>query len=253
MRFVGSPDNTPVMESTYLSCPEKMDIEEFLVLLGNVSREVGAETRERLLGAVQPPRYERVDGGSTVLFSDTPVYGNFYVYLWFDENGELFYIGKGSWDRVNDLRSRSDEFRKRAEGGRYEILAAKLRESYALDLEKVLIMEAIYAGKNLLNRKSGDAEDGIRYCSGDRDYLLWYWNHLGVIDRFSVLTGIDSYYDARGGGAAALENRSVWWRKDHPRVNNPKILAEIREAEEKDRIRKEKARVYRAKKKEAQV
>lgn len=235
MKFVGNPEHTQVSNN----CP-KVDIDLFVSILWSVSRDVGEETRKRLRAAiVSPPTDDNVDMG--VRFWDTPIYGDSYVYLWFDLHGELFYVGKGCWNRAWAIKQRSAEFQEKAASGYCKILASNLAEDYALDLEKIIIMEAVRCGKKLLNKTGGGAIDAVQYCSGDRDHLLWYWDHLGVISRFSELTKQPVYYDARVYRKGALDERAVWWDTfGAVKTNDPVVLAEI----EKERKRKEKMREY---------
>jgi hypothetical protein len=259
LKFSGDSRETSVFEHFL----ERNDLPDagvdFLVrILKNVSRQVGDETRERLRAAIMPPQYELPKDGR-ISFRDTPVFGHFYVYLWFSLSGDLFYIGKGTGNRAESLQGRSAEFKEKAASGYCKILADDMSEDYALDLEKILLLECALQKKSLANRMNGDAADAMEYCSGDRDVLLWYWNRLGVISRFSELTGINVFYDATGNRVAsdfskssALDERLVWWRyyNMHPETNDPRILNEIRAAEEKKQRQKEKRREYARKRKE---
>lgn len=235
MRFVGTPEHTPVDSN----CPN-VDIDWFISILKRVSRDVGEETRRRMRSAIVS---SSVDDGADmgVPFWDTPIYGRSYVYLWFDLYGNLFYVGKGQWTRAWDVKQRSAAFQEKAASGYCKILASHLAEDYALDLEKIIIMEAVRCGKQLLNKTAGDGIDAVQYCSGDRDHLLWYWDHLGVISRFSELTKTPVHYDARVYREGALGERAVWWNTfGEVKTNDPVVLAEI----EKERKRKEKMREY---------
>ena len=246
MKFNGKFTTTPV----HGTLPE-VDIDYLVRILENVSWWVGDETRERMRLAIKEPRCARPQDGR-ISFRDTPVFGHFYVYLWFDLSGDLFYIGKGTGNRAESLQGRSAEFKKKAAGGYYKILADGLNEGYALDLEKILLLECARQRKPLTNRMNGDAVDAVQYCSGDREGLLYYWNHLGVISRFSELTGISVYYDARDRSPFdALDDRRVWWETHFDqKVNDPKVLDEIQRAEERKQKQKEKRREYARKRRE---
>jgi hypothetical protein len=75
--------------------------------------------------------------------------------------------------------------------------------------------------------------------------LLYYWDHLGVISRFSELTGFVVHYDARNCSRDELDGRCVWWENYRDaKVNDPTILSQIREAEERKQRQKEKQREY---------
>lgn len=252
MKFSGNPRGS----SVHRDFPD-VDIDHFVGILRSVSMRVGEATRERLHNTIQSAS-GKLQTEDEIPFWDTPIYGEFYVYLWFDLNGELFYIGKGIGNRAENMCQRSAEFKDKAASGYYKILASHLNEDYALDLEKILIMEAVRCGKNLLNRTGGDAIDAVHYCSGDRELLLWYWDYLGVISRFSELTGTKVFYYTEGVrvwsgySVSALDGRVAWWgySEMHPETNDPKRLTVIREVEEKERKRKEKARMYQQKRRE---
>lgn len=253
MKFQGDFGATSVL-GHFCGCRDlpDIDINGLIRILENVSWQVGDETRERLRSAIKPPRYELpLDG--RISFRDTPIFGRFYVYLWFDLSGNLFYIGKGTGNRYESTWGRSAEFKKKAASGCCKILADDMSEDYALDLEKILLLECALQRKPLANQMYGDAVDAMEYCSCDREVLLWYWNRLGVISRFSKLTGIDVFYDATGNTKGsdysetnALDERVVWWGyfDRHPETNDPKRLAEIGMAEEVKRKRKEQNREY---------
>lgn len=239
MKFYGKFKTSPV----YGALPE-VDIDYLVRLLESASWQVGDETREIMIAAINKHRRKRPQDGR-ISFCDTPVFGNHYVYLWFDSEGKLFYIGKGTGNRAESLQGRNAEFKEKAEGGCYKILAGDMDEGYALDLEKILLLECASQRKPLVNKMNGDAVDALEYCSGDREVLLWYWDHLGVISRFSELTGIDVFYDVKR-NTDALEERTAWWGHSdmHPKTNDPKRLAEIRAAEEKKQRQKARRREY---------
>lgn len=259
MKFSGDFRATSVLNYFYKrkDLPD-IDVDCLIQILKNISWQVGDETRERLQSAIRPPRHERPQDGR-ISFLDTPFFGHFYVYLWFDLSGELFYIGKGTGNRSESQQGRSAEFKEKAASGYCKILADGMSEDYALDLEKILLLECALQRKPLANLMNGDAVDAMEYCSGDREALLWYWNRLGVISRFSELTGIDVFYDATSNRVAsdysetnALGERCVWWEWSdrHPNTNNPQRLAEIQAEEERKQRQKEKRREYTRRRKE---
>ena len=222
------------------------NIEALVCILRAYSFTCGEKTKRKLIAAItgrhfdpSPEYKEFVRCG--VDYSDTEIRGCHYVYLWFDSNGELFYIGKGIHERANNMYRRSAEFQERAKGGCCRYIAYNMDEIYALDLERILIWEAAFSGKQLLNVNGGNGVEAVQYCKYDRDALLWYWNHEGVIDRFSELTGIDVIYDARNANISeAVDSRRVWWERwGEQRTNDPKILEELRKAEEKKQKRRE--------------
>lgn len=212
----------------------------------------GEKTKQRLCNAINKPHSNIINDVSGlslygVDYSDTPIRGLHYVYLWFDANGELFYIGKGAYGRATDMRSRKQKFRDRAEGGQCKFVAYNIDEVYALDLERILIWEAAAAGKQLLNIDGGNGVDAIQYCRHDRDALLWYWDHEGTIARFSELTELQVIYDARNMHQSkelldAIDSRQIWWEERDGLSNNPKVL----EAERKHEEMKQKAQEARA-------
>lgn len=234
------------------------DVDALEMILKAYSVICGEKTKQRLVNAIvgcgvkdYVPEDEAYAFG--VNYSDTPIRGRHYVYLWFDATGELFYIGKGQYDRVSNIRQRSDTFRARADGGYYRVLAYRMDEIYALDLERVLIWEALLSGKDLLNADCGYGADAIRYCKRDRDALLWYWDREGTIGRFSELTGIEVIYDARNDDLVdVIDERSVWhsWGSKRSRTNDPRVQEESRLAEEKKRKERDRRAQYRAKKQE---
>lgn len=250
MKFRGKESTTVIMKS---GNKYDVDIDYFIRLLKNVTYNVGEETRKKLHDVIDSvSNHGYVSYGDDVIqFQDTPIYGRFYVYLWFDENGDLFYIGKGSDARVVDLRNRSELFCEKAKNGRCEIIAANMNEGYALDLENILILESKRLGLTLLNNKSCDGLDAVEYCTRDRDHLLWYWDHLGVITRFSELCGMNIWYDARGYSGDALDERCVWWESHRNiKTNNPEILEAMRKSEEKKEKQRESRRRAYVKRKE---
>lgn len=249
MKFNGKFKTTPV----YGLLPE-VDIDYLVSILRDVSWQVGDKTRERMRSAIKGPCNMPPQDGR-ISFCDTPVFGDSYVYLWFDLAGDLFYIGKGTGNRVESLQGRSAEFKKKAASGYYKILADDMNEGYALDLEKVLLFECARQGKKLTNHAYGDALEGIQYCSSDRDGLLYYWDHLGVIARFSELTGMTVHYDARNFALRdVLDDRHIWWNMYRDvKVNDPEILAKMQKEEEQNRKRREKAREYARKRREAKA
>lgn len=243
MKFGGEFRTTPVCNEL----PE-VDIDYLVHLLKNVSWQVGDETKARLHAAIEKRKIRDLEQDGRISFRDTPVFGRFYVYLWFDSRGELFYVGKGSGNRAESVVGRSDDFKAKAAGGYYKILADEMNEGYALDLEKVLLLECALQERRLVNREYGDAVDAIRYCSGDREGLLYYWDHLGVISRFSELTGIPVFYDARGGVRDATDDRHIWWEPhEDVKTNKPEALDEIKRDETRKRKRRESYRVRREK------
>lgn len=249
MRFDAEFKKTPVCRDF----PE-IDIDYLAHILRGVSWQVGDEMKARLHAAIDKSKNRAPWQDGRISFRDTPVFGHFYVYLWFDLNGNLFYIGKGTGNRAVSLQGRSAEFKEKAASGYYKILADDMAEGYALDLEKILLLEIACQRTTLTNHMYGDAVDAIQYCTGDRDALLYYWNHLGVISRFSELTGVVVHYDARNCSLEALDERWVWWETYRDvKVNDPTILAEIRAAEERKKSQKEKQREYARRRKEKMV
>ena len=249
MKFEAGFKTTPVCGAF----PE-IDIDYLVHILAGVSWEVGDEIKARLHAAIDKSKSRAPRQDGCISFRDTPVFGRSYVYLWFDLNGDLFYIGKGTAQRAESLQGRSAEFKEKAASGYYKILADDMAEGYALDLEKILLLEIARQRKTLTNHMYGDAVDAIQYCTGDRDALLYYWNHLGVISRFSELTGVVVHYDARNCSLEALDERWVWWETYRDvKVNDPTILAEIRAAEERKKSQKEKQREYARRRKEKMV
>lgn len=225
------------------------DVDSLISIIRSYSSVCGEETRQKMMDAIlKEPRSFDEKYRYGIDYSDTPIRGISYVYLWFDCKGELFYIGKGKHNRVEDKIKRSDEFLQRAEGGYYRILAYNMDEIYALDLEAILILEATYAGRNLVNVKSLDGMLAVQYCTQDRDALLWYWNHFGAITRFSELTGIEAIYNIEGKCARdAIDSRWRWYANyDHPKTNDTKVLEKQRKTEE----RRKKQREYQARRRE---
>ena len=228
-------------------------VETLEIVLKAYSSTCGEKTKQRLRDAID--KYGSAHDSSSdfaiggVDYSDTPIRGRHYVYLWFDSAGELFYIGKGLYGRARDLHSRKPEFREKAESGSCKYVAYNMDEIYALDLERILIWEAISAGRQLLNVDGGNGLDAIQYCKRDRDALLWYWNHEGTVSRFSELTGIPVIYDARNiDVAGAIDSRQKWWGEWGQRTNDPAVLEVQRKTEEKKRKQREYQANRRAKK-----
>lgn len=229
------------------------DVDSLIYIIREYSRVCGDKTRQKMMDAILDGAHvsdeceiEKYRYG--IDYSDTPLRGRSYVYLWFDCRGELFYIGKGTGDRVEDKARRSAEFVQRSEGGYYRIVAYNLEETHALDLESILILEATFAGRKLVNDKSLDGMLAVQYCTADRDALLWYWDHWGTIAKFSELTGIEVLYNAEDKRVDDAIDARWWWYADHahPKTNDPKILEEHRRVEEK----KKKAREYQARRRE---
>ena len=232
------------------------DVDALISIIRSYSRVCGEKTRRRMMEAIEVEscpmaewEIERYRHG--IDYSDTPIRGTSYVYLWFDSRGKLFYIGKGTHDRVEDRVGRSDEFMRRAEGGYYRIVAYHLDENYALDLEAILILEATYVGIELVNIKSLDGMLAVQYCTKDRDALLWYWDHWGAVTRFSELTGITVIYNVIDKGVRdAIDSRWFWYANyNHPKTNDPKIIEELCKVEEKKRKQREYQARRRAQKK----
>lgn len=224
------------------------DVEVLVALLKDYSHICGAKTKQRLCDAINRISVNAIDENSDlakqgVNYSDTPIRGVHYVYLWFDSSGELFYIGKGMYNRATDMRSRKPEFREKAEGGRCRYVAYNMDEIYALDLERILIWEAAFAGKPLLNVDGGDGMEAIQYFKHDRDALLYYWNREGAIDCFSELTGIQAIYNVQNMQVnEAIDERKCWWDRPGQQTNDPIVLAAQRKANEM----KQKQREYQA-------
>lgn len=237
-----------ILESE-LKCVAECDVDALISIIRAYAPICGEKTRQRMIEAIvkaSPPldesEIEKYCHG--IDYSETPLRGKSYVYLWFDNQGKLFYIGKGRGNRVADEVSRNDEFMRRAAGGYYRIVAYNLNEIYALDLEAILILEATLAEAKLVNIQSLDGMAAVRYCTKDRDALLWYWDHWGVIANFSELTGIEVIYNVEGKEVReAIDSRWIWYANyNHPKTNDPKIKEEQRKVEEK----KKKAREYQA-------
>ena len=225
------------------------DVDSLISIIREYSRICGKETRQKMVDAITNSsndfdKHEIEEYSEGIDYSDTQIRGISYVYLWFDCRGELFYIGKGKYRRAEDKIGRSDEFLQRAEGGYYRVVAYNLDEIYALDLETILILEATFAGRKLVNINGSDGISAVQYCTVDRDALLWYWDHWGAIAKFSELTGIEVLYNAEDKCVYdAIDSRWYWYANyDHPKTNDPKILEEQRKVEEKKR----KAREYQA-------
>lgn len=227
----------------------KGDVDSLIHIIREYSSICGKETRQKMVDAIVSSsrdfdKHEIEEYSVGIDYSDTPIRGISYVYLWFDFEGELFYIGKGKHCRATDKKGRSDEFVQRAKGGCYRVVAYNLDEIYALDLETILIWEATLAGRKLVNINGSDGISAVQYCTTDRDALLWYWDHWGTITKFSELTGIDVLYNTEGKCVYdAIDSRWHWYANyDHPKTNDPKILEKQRKVEEK----KQKAREYQA-------
>lgn len=224
------------------------DVEALVTILKSYSSICGDKTKQRLRDAIDGSRFLGLGGDSAftrdgIDYCDTPIRGRHFVYLWFDSDGELFYIGKGKERRATNMYSRSAEFREKAEGGCCKYVAYNLDEIYAFDLERILIWEALFSGKQLLNIDGGNGAEAILYCKHERDALLCYWNHEGTIDRFSELTGITVVYDARSLSLdEAIDSRRVWWEGNWVKTNDPSVLEELRKTEE----RRQKQREYQA-------
>ncbi len=220
------------------------DGEALEIILKSFLGICGDKTKQRLRDVIDGSRFMGLSADSDLTrhgvdYSDTPIRGRHYVYCWFDFTGELFYIGKGKGDRATNLYSRSSEFKARAEGGCCRYVAYNLDEIYAFDLEQILIWEALFSGKQLLNVDGGNGAMAIQYCRHDRDALLWYWDREGTIGRFSELTGIEVIYDARNTDVnEKIDSRKTWWEGFTERTNDPVVLEEMRRAEEKKRKQK---------------
>lgn len=228
------------------------NVELLEALLRSYALVCGDKTKQRLCNAINRPHSNMINdmgdlANHGIDYSDTPIRGLHYVYLWFDANGELFYIGKGMYNRATDIRNRKQEFRDKAEGGHCKFVAYNMDEIYALDLERILIWESVFAGKQLLNVDGGGGIDAIQYCRQDRESLLWYWDHEGTIGRFSELTEIQVIYDARNAYQNrclfdAIDERKVWWEDREQLTNNPNVLEYERKlAEEKQKQRELRA------------
>lgn len=232
------------------------DVDVLVALLKDYSHICGEKTKQRLCDAINRINVNAIDKSSDLAkqgidYSDTPIRGVHYVYLWFDSSGELFYIGKGMYNRATDMRSRKSEFREKADGGHCKYVAYNMDEIYALDLERILIWEAAAAGKPLLNVDGGDGMEAIKYFKSDRDALLYYWNREGTIDRFSELTGIQAIYNVRDIPVnEAIDERKCWWDRPGQQTNDPTILESQRKAEEAKRKQREYQAARRAKKKQ---
>lgn len=85
----------------------------------------------------------------------------FYVYLHADNEGNIFYVGKGCKRRAKSISSRSKEWQEKAKNGFSIIYAAKnLSETQAYNLEKKLIAELLPTC-HLVNIYSGGGPEGI--------------------------------------------------------------------------------------------
>lgn len=235
------------------------DVEVLVALLKAYSHICGKKTKQRLCDVINRRSVNAIDENSDIAkrgidYSDTPIRGLHYVYLWFDASGELFYIGKGIYGRAEDLRSRKPEFQEKATGGHCKYVAYNLDEIYALDLEQILIWEAAFAGKSLLNIDGGSGMDAIQYLKNDRDALLYYWNREGTIDRFSQLTGIQAIYNIQNMQSAqvneAIDERKCWWDRPGQETNDPNILEAKKKAEELKQLQREYRAARRTKKKQ---
>jgi len=192
------------------------DVTTLCRVLESFSAVCGEKTRKKMIAAINkrplPKEAEGDEYRGAIDYSDTPLRGRHYIYLWFDSDGEIFYIGKGEGNRATNLSQRSNLFKEKAVGGKCIILAYNIDEIYALDLEKILILESVVCGKQIINVKSGSGVDAVQYCTKDRHALLWYWNHVGVVDRFSKLIGENILYDATNSELyETLDERHIWW------------------------------------------
>lgn len=238
-----------ILESTVRRIGTSGNTVDLECVLRSYSGICGEQTKKRLVEAImgRESNFVKDDIHAGVDYSDTPIRGRSYVYLWFDSDGELFYIGKGTYSRASDIRQRSAEFQKKAEGGHYVYVAYNMDEVYALDLERVLIWEVLLSGRHLLNVSCGSGADAIRYCKNDRDGLLWYWDHEGTIDCFSKLTEIEIIYDARDKDLnEILDERYIWWSEYYHelKTNDSAIIEEMARLEEKKRRQREYRREY---------
>ena len=202
--------------------------------LESFSRVCGEETRSQMIAYINKGARKHIDTeDGAISFADTPLRGDRYIYLWFDGEGELFYIGKGYHERVTNLYQRSDEFKRRASeaGAKHVILAKEIDDCYALDLEKILIWEAAMQGCNLLNLSYSNGRDALFYYR-ERDVLLWYWNGLGLIDEFSELIGREVVYDLRGKeyDEEAILGKRRWYGERYL-TNDKESVRQIEEAQ----------------------
>lgn len=82
----------------------------------------------------------------------------FYVYYHIDSKGDIFYIGKGRYNRAYVQRNRSDEWNKKVQSeGNYGVcfFAIGLTDKESRDLEKKLIKEGFNIGLPLVNKTFG--------------------------------------------------------------------------------------------------
>lgn len=93
------------------------------------------------------------------LSSDNKSKNRFYVYYHVDDKGNIFYIGKGYYDRAYQKRSRSKEWEnvvsKCKDGYGVCFFVFGLTDKKARDLEKELITEGFKQGLPLVNKTHG--------------------------------------------------------------------------------------------------
>jgi hypothetical protein len=80
---------------------------------------------------------------------------DYYVYIHYNKNGDLVYIGKGKGSRISSLTGRNEEWIKQnTEGGLIKrFFRTCLNEDEALFIESILICE-FYKKKFLTNSKT---------------------------------------------------------------------------------------------------
>lgn len=92
-----------------------------------------------------------------VYFGNEPyMYGHHCVYCWFDQYGELFYIGEGDTTRAISIgkKNRSPDFIERCEGDIYLfILVTFIDKEKAVEVERMLIQTASMRGENFVNTR----------------------------------------------------------------------------------------------------
>lgn len=98
----------------------------------------------------------------------------FYVYAHRSIcDGSLFYIGKGKGKRAYYTSNRSDKWRKLSlDGYEVEIVASGMTNDDALDLERLLVDEAIDSGYKLANQcRGGQGCSGFKHSQEHRERL----------------------------------------------------------------------------------
>ena len=129
----------------------------------------------------------------------------YYVYEWFnEENGEIFYVGKGCGDRYRQTaKSKRNRYFcryiQKHQQCKSRIIKAGLTEQEALELEHQIILEYRAKGYPLTNFDEGGRNGGR--CVGAAN---------GMYGKTHTPEAIAKIKEANSNGKNAKENNSQW-------------------------------------------